>query len=111
MSAWSNKPPTYKEWIDAKNHGCWWVKYLLVSAHTEEIDGKTYYYGEAWFTEIVTLTCSHEKGQLFGGDGKLHASGLLLREVDLDDVEGTKDMYWQQVVPPMDDVKDERPKC
>lgn len=107
MSSWSATPPTYKEWRDVKNHGFWWVKFILCTHIKDEDDS----WPEIWFTEIVTIVCSYEDGQFLKGNGKLHAKGLILESFDLDDEARTKDMYWQPVVRPLDDIKDRRPEC
>ena len=107
MSSWSATPPTYKEWRDVNNHGFWWIKHILCAAIEDE-DGTSW--PETWFTEIVTIACSYEDGKLFEGNGKLHARGCVLDNFDLDDKVRTKDMYWQPVVRPLDDIKDERPE-
>lgn len=111
MSAWSDKPPTYKEWRDAKNHGCWWVKFILSRRYTEIIDGESITWPEAWYTEVVTIAAGYEGGKLLDPDAAtLHARGSILKSIDLSDSAQTKDMYWQPVVAPVDDIKDERPK-
>ena len=122
MSAWSDKPPTYKEWRDAKNHGCWWVKFILSPEFTEEVGGEILTWPEVWYTEIVTIACSYSYGfkhliQEIKGEEPdysgitLHARGHILKSLDLSDSLQVQDMYWQPVVPPMDDVKDQRPQC
>ena len=122
MSAWSDKPPTYKEWREAKNHGCWWVKFILSPRFTEEIDGEMVTWPEAWYTEIVTIGVSYKNGfthliQEIKGEEPdysgitLHGHGHILKSLDLSDSSKVKDMYWQPVVRPTDDIKDKRPKC
>jgi hypothetical protein len=99
--------------MDAGNHGHWWVKFLLAPAWTEEIDGESLYFKDVWYTEVVQLTCSHPKGDLLGRRGskaRLHATGRILKDFDLDDEKATKDMYWQPVAPPLDDTRDQRPE-
>jgi len=120
MKPWSKTPPTYKEWRDADNHGCWWVKFILSSEFAEEMpDGSIYTWPEAWYTEVVTISMSCEnldhisqaaRGEMPDYSGiRLHAKGQLLRSLDLDDEEKCKDMYWQKVIAPLDDVRDRRP--
>ena len=120
MSAWSDKPPTYKEWREANNHGAWWVKFLLSPEHTGEIDGEVITWPEAWYTDVVTIGVSYSKGfkhimQEIRGEEPdysgvtLHASGQVLKSFTLDDEKKTKYMYWQPVAPPQDDIKDQRP--
>lgn len=109
MSNWRKEPPTYREWLDAKNHGCWWVKFPLCKETTEVVDGEELTWPEAWFTEVVTITCSHPDG-LLRGKARLHGGGSILKSFDLDDPKATSDMYWQPVVRPLDDVKDQRPE-
>lgn len=122
MGAWSDKPPTYKEWRDANNHGCWWVKFMLSPRHTEEVEEETVTWPEAWYTEVVTIAVSYTsgfkhllqeiKGEEPDYDGvTLHARGHLLKSLDLSDSSQVQDMYWQPVVAPTDDIKDERPRC
>jgi len=115
MTSWRKEPPTYEEWISAKNHGSWWVKYLLIESDTDVDDetGETYTWPEGWFTEVVSLTCSYPDGDIFGRNGgkaRLHAQGSVIGSFDVDDEERTKNLYWQPVVPPLDDVKDTRPE-
>ncbi len=110
---WSKIPPTYREWMDAKNYGAWWVKFMLCPEETVEIDDEDHFFPEAWITDVVTLTCSHEKGGNWGrgGEGvKLHADGQIVGKFDLDDEKKIKGLYWQAVKPPDDDVLDERPE-
>lgn len=111
---WSKTPPTYREWLDAKNHGAWWIKFRLMEETTElDEDGKPITWPEAWLTEIVAITCSYEKGMLLsrGKGARLHATGGHgALKFDLDDEEQTKDLYWQAVKPPDNDVRDERPE-
>ena len=113
MSSWRKTPPSYEEWLSAKNHGCWWVKFMLIESETEvdEETGDTYTWPEGWFTDVVSLTCSHPNGDIFGeGNGaRLHAQGSIVGRFDVDDEEFTKNLYWQPVVPPLDDIKDQRP--
>lgn len=114
---WSKIPPTYREWLDAHNHGAWWIKFRLMEETTElDEDGEKITWPEAWITDIVTITSSYENGALVrsmmkkDGEGvKLHASGMMIK-FDLDDEEQTKHLYWQAVKPPDDDVRDERPE-
>jgi hypothetical protein len=114
MSAWSKEPPTHKEWLEARNHGRWWVKFLLCPEETEiDEDGETITWPEAWYTEIVQITSSYEDfGDLLDSkNARLHArGGSHTDRFDLDDKEKTKDMYWQPVAPPLDDIKDQRPE-
>jgi hypothetical protein len=121
MSEWHDKPPTYREWRDANNHGCWWVKFILSKEHTEEIDGEMVSWPEAWYTEVVTIAVGYGKGgfkhliQEIKGEEPdyshitLHARGHVLKSLDLSDPSQVKDMYWQPVASPVDDVKDQRP--
>lgn len=109
---WSKTPPTYREWLDAKNHGAWWVKFMICPEEAVEIEGEDHYFPEAWYTDVVTLTCSHPQGSLMDSSkARLHAEGSIAGRFDLDDEEKTKDLYWQAVKPPEDDAKDERPSC
>jgi hypothetical protein len=112
MSSWVNKPPTYQEWKDAKNHGTWWVKFVLAPKTTELCeDGGTITWSEIWFTDVVTIGVQYENGKLLDPKAaSLHARGHVLGDFDLDDREKTDGLYWQPVVPPKDDIKDERPK-
>ena len=110
MSNWRKEPPSYDEWLDAKNHGCWWIKFKLTSEFSEEVDGELCTWPESWITDIVTLTCSHPDNKIFSGTGKLHAIGNMGLKFDLDDEKKTKHMYWQPVASPLNDVKDKRPE-
>ena len=112
MSSWHKEPPTHQEWRDANNHGCWWVKFLLMPETTEpHKDGGTITWPEAWLTEIVSISVSYKQGMMLAPEGAtLHATGTTGLKFDLDDKEKTKDMYWQPVLPPLDDVKDKRPE-
>ncbi len=110
MNSWRKEPPTYKEWLDAKNHGHWWIKFIISSEFSEEVDGGMYTWPETWFTDIVTITCSHPDNKLFSGTGELHGSSSLMGKFDLSNKEKLKDVYWQPVAPPLDDTKDKRPE-
>lgn len=114
MSAWRKEPPTHEEWIEAENHGYWWVKFRLVEEEIEvDEEGNLGLWPEVWYTEIVQLTSSYENfGDILDGkNARLHAQGtLVVEKFDLDDKEKTKDMYWQPVLPPFNDVKDKRPE-
>jgi hypothetical protein len=107
MIAWSNKPPTYQEWRDANNHGVWWVKFILTPEEIDE-DGTTW--PETWYTDVVTIAVEYKKGLLDPDGAVLHARGHILDSFTLDDEEKTKGMYWQPTAPPLDDIKNERPK-
>lgn len=118
---WSKDPPTYKDWIDGKSHGMWWVKFILTPATEEKNDdGTTTKWREAWYTDIVCVTMSCDnfdymsqeiKGEEPDYSGiRLHARGQILGSFDLDDEKATKDIYWQRVIPPVDDIKDKRPE-
>lgn len=109
MSAWRKNPPTHDEWLAAKNHGSWWVKFPLCFESTEIIDGEEVTWPETWFTEVVTITCSYPDG-LLKGTPRLHARGSIIKSIDLDDPKATKHLYWQPVAPPLDDMKDQRPE-
>jgi len=121
MTNWIDRPPTYLEWKDAKNHGCWWVKFLLVP-ETEEMDddGEIIAWPEVWHVEIVTIGMSSDgfkhimqeiKGEEPDYSGiRLHGHGHVLKDFDLDDEKLTEHMYWQPVAAPLDDVKDRRPR-
>jgi len=111
MSRWRKEPPTHQEWLAVNNHGCWWVKFLLIPETTELYEGKTITWPETWLTEIVSISVSYEKGMslLNSKTAMLHATGTMGLKFDLDDKEKTKDMYWQPVIAPYNDVKDRRP--
>ncbi len=76
---------------------------------------------ESWYTDVVTVTMSSTNGlshiiQRVSGETpdysgiRLHASSSHGTRFDLDDATRTKNMYWQPVAAPVDDVKDQRPK-
>jgi hypothetical protein len=101
MSAWRKEPPTYQEWSSINNHGRWWVKFILIP---KELDEMLCQWPEVWYTDVVTINVSYEKGRLLDPDAaRLHAEGTILGLFDLDDPEQTKGMYWQPVCPPLDD--------
>jgi hypothetical protein len=107
MPSWSNKPPTYQEWRDADNHGCWWVKFILTQ---KEIDEDGTEWPETWYTDVVTIGVEYKKGKLLDPEGAvLHAHGFVTGNFTLDE-EKVSGMYWQPVAPPNDDIKDQRPK-
>ena len=129
MSNWTDKPPTYKEWLDAGNHGMWWIKFMLSPEYSEKImanaltdeEDEIITWPEVWITEIVMVSVSYTnrakhilqeiKGEEPDYSGiELHATSALGIKLRLDDSEATKNMYWQAVAPPLDDVKDQRPK-
>jgi len=110
MSSWRKEPPTYKEWMDAKNHGYWWVKFQIMPAYSEKIRDEIVHWDEAWLTEIVTISVSYEGGLLGGKKPQLHATGTTGLKFDLHDQEKTKGFYWQPVAAPLDDIKDKRPE-
>lgn len=112
MTKWMDRPPTYDEWMDAKNHGVWWVKFMLTPATTEMIDGEVVTFPEAWYTTVVTITSSYTSGQLFDKSAaRLHAQGDIVKSFYLDDKQRTKGIYWQPVASPVDDITDQRPEC
>ena len=115
MTAWRKDPPTYEDWKRCRNHGYWWVKFLLMEEEVEvEEDGSLGVWPEAWYTEVVQLTASYDNAADMldpNKQGKLHAQGnLILNRFDLDDPVATKNMYWQPVAAPLDDEKDKRPE-
>ena len=111
MNAWHKDPPTYQEWREKDNHGMWWVKFLLCEEHSEEIDEEIWIWPEAWYTDVVAINVSFDRGQLLDPEAAhLHAHGQVVGSIDLDDPEQTKNMYWQPVVPPLDDERDKRPE-
>lgn len=110
--SWQREPPTYDEWLGAKNHGAWWIKFRLCEETTEpNEDGELITWPEAWLTDIVTITCSYPNGMADRRNVRLHASGSHGVRFDLDDEEKVKHLYWQAVKPPDDDGKDEKPLC
>jgi hypothetical protein len=115
MSPWRKEPPTYDEWTGANNHGFWWVKFLLSPEYSSEDEetGETITWGEVWYIDIVMISVSFEPGSLLDKrKSRLHASGQVMGKFYLDDLEMTKNTYWQPVVAPKDNSKfDEEPQC
>lgn len=110
--SWRKEPPTYEEWMGAKNHGAWWVKFMIAPEETvvNEETEREMVFPEAWYTDVVMITCSYEKGKLLDDrEVRLHGRGQVLGNFDLDDEELMKKLYWQPVKPPDDDVRDQRP--
>ena len=114
MSAWRKNPPTHDEWMEAENHGYWWVKFRLMEEEIEvDEDGNLGRWPEAWYTEIVQVMAAYDDfdDMLDGKGARLSATGgMMLDNLDLSDEEQMKDMYWQPVLPPFNDVKDKRPE-
>jgi hypothetical protein len=99
---WSKIPPTSKKWLNANNHGAWWIKYKLADK-TSEIDGDMITWPEVWLVEIVTIM---EEWTSEGKD-RLVAYPSTGKSFYLDEVQ---DIYWQAVKPPDNDIKDQEPK-
>lgn len=110
MSSWRKTPPTEQEWLDADNHGMWWVKFKL-SDREEDVDedGNPCYWPEVWYTDCVNIMSEWAPGK--DGKDRLIAEGsIILKRFYLDDPEATKDLYWQPVKSPDDDIKDKEPE-
>ncbi len=108
MSAWSKIPPNHEEWLDGNGNGYWWVKFILCEREADiDEDGNPVFWPEVWTTEVVQITDVITKGLL--ENGRLTAKGSILKAFYLDDTEATKDLYWQPIIQPLDDVKDQRP--
>jgi len=106
---WSETPPTYEEWRAAKNHGAWWIKYRLCEEHTRIVDGEELTFPEAWYTEIVVIMSSYERGGLLDRSKvRMHAHNAHM-SLDLSDPKKTNGIFWQPVKPPDDDSRDCRP--
>lgn len=109
MSSWRKTPPTTQEWLDADNHGMWWVKFKLTDIEEDvDEDGKPCYWPEVWYTDCVAIMAEGFPGNK---DERLIAEGsVILKRFYLNDPEATKDLYWQPVKSPDNDIKDKRPE-
>ena len=106
MSSWRKDPPTYREWQDAKNHGVWWVKFLLCKEEvTTDSEGRNVRFPEEWYTDIVAITVSFERGRLLDPNAAtLHARGHIIGSIDLNNPEHVDGVYWQPAAAPLDDT-------
>ena len=108
MSAWSKTPPNHEEWLNANGSGHWWVKFILCEREADvDEDGNPVFWPEVWHNDVVQITDEVTDG--FLENGRLTAKGSFLKAFYLDDPEATQDLYWQPIIEPLDDVKDQRP--
>lgn len=101
---WSTTPPTKEQWLEVESHGMWWVKFLMMPEEKEvdPEDGKEYTWPEIWYVDCVQILSAGLPGD---EDEHLVARGFILKEFRLDDKEATKELFWQPVKTPDDDIK------
>lgn len=114
MSNWRANPPTYAEWLAAKNRGYWWIRFRIMKEEVEvDEDGSLISWPEAWHSEIVQLTATYQDFRdIFNPDmpGRLRAHGGMLRDgFYLDEEDKVAGLFWQPVASALDDDDDQSP--
>jgi hypothetical protein len=111
MSKWSKTPPTYEQWKDGNHHGMYWVKFLLFPTTYEKDGDHVITWSETWYVDVVLVTVEYEAGRLLNPKyARLYGKGFILGDFHLEDKEKTKNMYWQPIQAPYDDIRYEEPK-
>lgn len=91
---WSKTPPTYKEW---RGSGGWWFVAFQIYPGEKGWD-------HAVLIDIVQVLSTWGSGKLLQGDGELSASGKLLTIKSLSSKKDTKNLLWQKVPHPKDNI-------
>lgn len=97
---WRNDPPTYRQWMDAKSDGYWWIKTQITISESEE-DGIVF--PEFSLYDIVCITFSPDpEAGLMSRTGRLSFMNGKDR-IYCDDLSGRyPNVQWQAVLPHSD---------